>query len=190
MALSNPTPRCLFFDVFGTCVDWRSTVTKALWNATRTVLSNPAASLASRIRMQASDMTYEQWGDFAQEWRNSYLKFTRALAADSNMEWKTVDQHHHDSLREILQGRGLMYENEMGTMVGLWNEDEIKDLSLIWHRLDPWQDTVRGIQEVSVHRGPASSGHAAIRALESTDTQGSSIVYSGHARYRTATSLS
>lgn len=56
MALKDPQPRCLFFDVFGTCVDWRKTVTDALWNQTREALNSPASSVASRIRMVATDM--------------------------------------------------------------------------------------------------------------------------------------
>lgn len=32
MAL-NPLPKALFFDVFGTCVDWRKTVTETLIDA-------------------------------------------------------------------------------------------------------------------------------------------------------------
>ena len=56
MALKDPTPKCLFFDVFGTCVDWRKSVTDELWRKTREALNSPASSIASRIRMVASDM--------------------------------------------------------------------------------------------------------------------------------------
>ena len=31
----------------------------------------------------------------------------------------------------------------------LWDEQQIRKLSLVWHRLDPWPDTVRGIQELN-----------------------------------------
>lgn len=56
MALDHQKPKCLFFDVFGTCVDWRKTVTDTLWNMTREALNSPSASMASRIRMNATDM--------------------------------------------------------------------------------------------------------------------------------------
>ena len=55
MAL-DPPPRALFFDVLGTCVDWRKTVTDELWKCTREALNSPSASIASRIRMVATDM--------------------------------------------------------------------------------------------------------------------------------------
>ena len=56
MALNDPQPRCLFFDVFGTCVDWRKTVTDELWAQAREALNSPSSSIASRIRFLASDM--------------------------------------------------------------------------------------------------------------------------------------
>lgn len=56
MAFEDPQPKALFFDVFGTCVDWRKTVTNAFYTKTREALSSASASLSSRIRMKASDM--------------------------------------------------------------------------------------------------------------------------------------
>ena len=31
---------------------------------------------------------------------------------------------------------------------GLYAEDEVKDLSLVWHRLDPWADSPSGLQKL------------------------------------------
>ncbi|KAH9845798.1 exonuclease V-like [Teratosphaeria destructans] len=155
MALTDPHPRCLFFDVFGTCVDWRKTITQALWDEARNALNSPASSLASRIRIKASDMTFEEWGEVAQEWRNSYLKFTRALAADPAQPYKTVDQHHLDSLREIMTERGVLFpriDDTPSNLVhdgSLWDEQQLQDLTMMWHKLEPWPDTCRGIRELN-----------------------------------------
>lgn len=108
MSLDTATARALLFDVFGTCVDWRSTVTKTLWDACHFALNNPAASMASRIRLIASDMSIEDWGEVAQEWRTSYYEFTRAVARGEGGAYKTVDEHNLESLREILTKRGLI----------------------------------------------------------------------------------
>lgn len=80
--------------------------------------------------------TRDDWGQFAAEWRQSYLTFTKALAQDSSLAWKTVDQHHLDSLVELLAKHGLK---------DLWPGHIVEDLSLIWHRLDPWPDTNAGL---------------------------------------------
>ncbi|KAF2445699.1 haloacid dehalogenase [Karstenula rhodostoma CBS 690.94] len=135
MALTTP-PRALFFDVFGTCVDWRTSVTQALNAQSHAALNSATASLASRVRLKASGMTLAHWADFAQQWRNSYKTFTRKLAADPSVPWKSVDEHHFESLKELLA------KWELG---GLWSDEEVRALSLVWHRLDPWSDSVQGI---------------------------------------------
>jgi 2-haloacid dehalogenase len=135
MALSTP-PRALFFDVFGTCVDWRTTVTHALNAQSHAALNSATASLASRVRLKASDMTLAHWGEFAQQWRNGYKTFTRKLAADPTVPWKSVDEHHLESLKDLL----VQWE-----ISGLWTDEEVRALSLVWHQLEPWSDSVQGI---------------------------------------------
>lgn len=81
-------------------------------------------------------MTVADWGEFAEQWRDSYRVFTRGLAADPNLPWKTVDQHHLESLQELLATWQL---------AGLWTDEQVRDMSLIWHHLDPWSDSARGI---------------------------------------------
>ena len=139
MVLST-LPRALLFDVFGTCVDWRSTVTKALNDQAHTTLSSATASLVTPLRMRASSMTLDDWGNLAQEWRDSYKQFTKSLAEDSGLPWKTVDEHHLNSLKQLL----VVWQLE-----GLWTSEEIRALSLIWHRLNPWPDSALGIKELN-----------------------------------------
>ncbi|KAF2703107.1 haloacid dehalogenase [Pleomassaria siparia CBS 279.74] len=139
MALATP-PRALFFDVFGTCVDWRATVTHALHTQAHAALNSATASLATTVRMRASDMLLQDWATFAQQWRNTYKKFTKSVAADDTVPWKTIDEHYLDSLKELL----VEWQLE-----GLWMDDEVRALSLVWHRLDPWPDSSAGIQALN-----------------------------------------
>jgi 2-haloacid dehalogenase len=136
MALS-PTPRALLFDVFGTCVNWRKSIVSALCDKAHESLNAATASLASQLRLRASAMTEEHWGQFAQEWRDSYKTFTKKLAADPSCTWMTVDEHHHKSLQELLAKWELQ---------GLWDDREIRALSLAWHHLAPWDDSVLGVK--------------------------------------------
>ncbi|KAF1916273.1 HAD-like domain-containing protein [Ampelomyces quisqualis] len=135
MALKT-TPRALFFDVFGTCVDWRTTVVRELHAQSHASLNAATASLASTVRMKASDMTTEHWGMFAQQWRNSYKQFTQLLAKDPTLPWVSVDEHHLRSLRE------LMAEWQIE---GLWDDEQLREISLVWHRLEPWADAAMGV---------------------------------------------
>jgi 2-haloacid dehalogenase len=139
MAL-QPPPRALLFDVFGTCVDWRTTVTNTLYTAAHTALNSAAASLATSLRMRATDMPIEEWAAFAQAWRDSYKEFTQGLAADASRTWKTVDEHHLEALKKLLAEWKLD---------GLWTDEEVQALSLVWHRLEPWADTALGVQALN-----------------------------------------
>jgi 2-haloalkanoic acid dehalogenase type II len=66
-----------------------------------------------------------------------------------------VDEHHLDSLREILTNRRLLFPREDDTPAklvhdgSLWDEAQIQDLSFVWHRLQPWPDTCQGILELN-----------------------------------------
>jgi 2-haloacid dehalogenase len=139
--------RALLFDVFGTCVDWRKTVTDALVRQSRVALMRRSAIITNDVRAKADAMSIGDWGAFAQEWRSSYYVFTRSLAADASLNWKTVDDHHLESLHELLVKHDLGRED--GDLGGLWNKDEVKEMSLIWHKLDPWSDTVAGLEALN-----------------------------------------
>lgn len=71
------------------------------------------------------------------------MHFTRNYGAsksgsdENNVPFKTVDQHHHDSLVSLIQEHQLE---------GLWTADEISEISRIWHFLIPWPDSPQGLQ--------------------------------------------
>lgn len=144
--------RALLFDVFGTCVDWRSTVTTALYDQARTTLNDPTASLATAVRLRATDLTWDDWARFAQEWRNEYKTFVRGAAkaleeaeklAGGEAQpggFKSVDQHHLDSLQQLLT---------QWQLDGLWTPAQVQRLSLVWHHLAPWPDSSAGIEALN-----------------------------------------
>lgn len=130
-----PEVKALIFDVFGTAVDWRSTVTEALQKQYQKtgVVGKDIDGSTKR------DMSREDWASFADEWRQSYYDFTKdALAAIVRGETvnKNVDEHLLDALKELLEKWGLH---------GLWDEESIRKVHRVWHYLDPWPDTVKGI---------------------------------------------
>ncbi|KZF21423.1 2-haloacid dehalogenase [Xylona heveae TC161] len=137
MSLSNP-PKALLFDVFGTVVDWRVTVVRELSSKCHSTLSSATASLPSTVRLRASTMGLTDWADFAEEWRNTYKVFTSSH--DPGGTFITVDEHYLSSLRELLKSRGLE---------GLWPEEDLQEISLMWHRLDAWPDSAVGLQHLN-----------------------------------------
>lgn len=141
MALS-PTPRAFFFDVFGTCVDWRKSITSNLCKWAHKSLNDTTASLASQLRLRVSAMTEDDWGRFAQDWRNCYKAFTKQLAefsedSSEDYPYMTIDDCHRKSLRELMAKWELQ---------GLWDAFDTAAVSWEWHHLEPWDDAVLGVQ--------------------------------------------
>lgn len=127
--------KALLFDVFGTTVDWRAAVTEELTlRAFRKVSSNLPDGLKSRLQA----LTEDDWEKFAEEWQTSYGDFCHTFNPETD-PWKTVDQHHHDSLVSLLESWNL---------TGLFNATELQSLSLVWHRLPPWKDSSDGLKNL------------------------------------------
>ncbi|KAF2012402.1 haloacid dehalogenase [Aaosphaeria arxii CBS 175.79] len=163
--MASPTPlKALLFDVFGTCVDWRKTVTNTLIAQAHESLNSASASLATSVRLRATDMTESDWGAFAQQWRHSYHVFTRSIAADPSIRFKTVDEHHLEALHELVEQWGLK---------GLWTGEELGDLSLVWHRLDPWADTASGIDSFNNRFQTVTLSNGNLSLLQDLKTHGS-----------------
>jgi 2-haloacid dehalogenase len=127
--------RALTFDVFGTVVDWRSSVVEELVvRAFRKLSTN----LPEHVRSRLETINEEDWEKFAQQWRNTYSSFCKSFDPDKDA-WRSVDDHHHDSLVDLLKEWGLE---------GLYTPTEVKSLSLVWHRLSPWPDSPDGLQQL------------------------------------------
>ena len=109
--------KALIFDVFGTVVDWRKTLTN---------------NLNSYLPKDLSESDLEE---FSLKWRKGYSDYTQEFNQNNNT-WKNVDQIHLDKLLEILKEFKLI--NHM-------NDDSIDKLNKIWHRLNPWEDSVEGL---------------------------------------------
>lgn len=79
------------------------------------------------------------------------------MAKDPGIAYKTVDQHHLDSLRELLLRHELVLPRPEGDKTpvdqihdgSLWDEANIVNLSLKWHHLSPWADSSQGIRELN-----------------------------------------
>ncbi|KAF1984357.1 haloacid dehalogenase [Aulographum hederae CBS 113979] len=149
--------RALLFDVFGTCVDWRTTVTHALHDSCQKCLSSPNHTLSPDLQSQCQKMTLEDWGRFAQEWRNTYKAFTRSYGGKKDIPFKNIDEHHFDSLNDLISKHGIQ---------GLWSEEEIRTLSLIWHKLTPWKDSVAGMAALNTRFETATLSNGNVSLLE------------------------
>jgi 2-haloacid dehalogenase len=129
------TPKALFFDTFGTVVEWRSCVTSALQNAAQNALNGSNRDIPADLRARGSALTESDWLEVAEDWRRSYIVFTSTF--DPSKPFVSVDQHHHTALQDVLKQRGVCE---------LFNQNELWELTLAWHRLNPWPDSVSGLE--------------------------------------------
>ncbi|KIW22682.1 haloacid dehalogenase, type II [Cladophialophora immunda] len=163
MSTTNP-PKALLTDVFGTVVDWRSSVTKYLTLSASEALNSPTASIPSGARTAAAQIS---WAAVAQLWRTSYYHFTRtydpAAAQKDPSKFKTVDQHHVEALHQILVDHGLE---------GLWTDEEVQKISMIWHFLDPWPDSSPGLGRLNARFETATLSNGNTALLRDLATHG------------------
>jgi 2-haloacid dehalogenase len=109
--------KALTFDVFGTVVDWRSSIARE------------GEALARRRGIANVD-----WTAFADAWRALYQpSMTRVRKGE--LPWTKLDDLHRASLDRLLVEFKI---------TGL-AEAEVDDLNRAWHRLDPWPDAVPGL---------------------------------------------
>jgi 2-haloacid dehalogenase len=73
-------------------------------------------------------------------------------AKHNNVDWRAVDKYRFESLHKLLTQLGLIIPcedaspSELRVKEGsLWDESQLKQLGLVWHRLPPWPDTCRGL---------------------------------------------
>lgn len=112
-------PRALAFDVFGTVVDWRSSI------------AAESAVFLKRIGREDLDPA-----DFTDFWRGRYLRVMTAYAA-SGRPFTTLDVLHREMLDETLEAKGV----DRASL----DEALLRDWTFAWRRLKPWPDTVEGL---------------------------------------------
>ena len=129
-------PRALLFDVFGTVVDWRGTVIRE-------------GEALARARGFTVD-----WPRFADEWRREGYIESLARVRRGEEPWQRVDALHRRKLDDLIQRHNL---------TGL-TEGEIAGFNRVWHRLDPWPDSVAGLTRLRQRHliAPLSNGDLAL----------------------------
>lgn len=127
--------KALAFDVFGTVVDWRSTIIRE-------------GEKLGRKKSISAD-----WADFADAWRGRYVPSMERVRR-GDIPWTNLDGLHRASLEELLaefQIEGL-------------SESEKENFNKVWHRLDPWPDAVEGLVRLKSRYiiTPLSNGNVAL----------------------------
>ena len=108
--------RALAFDVFGTVVDWRSSIVRE------------GRALGARKGLDVD------WAALADRWRGGYGPAMNRVR-QGELPWTKIDDLHRMILDELIPEFGLES----------LSEPERVELNLVWHRLRPWPDAVAGL---------------------------------------------
>jgi 2-haloacid dehalogenase len=129
--------KALFFDVFGTLVDWRSGVAREA----EAILKPLGYSI--------------DWSAFADAWRDQYQPAMEETRAGRDPYVK-LDVVHRRMLEKIVPRFGLEKREESA----------MERLTLAWHRLDAWKDVPAGLARLrkGYRIAPVSNGNIALMA--------------------------
>jgi 2-haloacid dehalogenase len=130
--------RALVFDVFGTVVDWRSGVAR------------DAAPFLARHGISGIDPAA-----FADAWRRRYGPAMEEVRS-GRRPFVRLDVLHRENLLAVLADYGI----EIARIPA----EEVDELNLAWHRLDPWPDSLSGLTRLKATRiiAPLSNGNIAL----------------------------
>jgi 2-haloacid dehalogenase len=111
--------KVLAFDVFGTVVDWRSSIS----------FEGDQLGKAKGISVD--------WATFADSWRSIYHPFMDRVRS-GQLPWTNLDGLHRQMLDETLTKFGI----------DTLTNDEKDNFTRVWHRLKPWPDSVPRLQRL------------------------------------------
>jgi 2-haloacid dehalogenase len=131
-----PDIKACLFDVFGTVVDWRSSVSRDL------------AQFARRKGLSGVD-----WLEFTVQWRGLYQPSMEEVRS-GRRPFTLLDALHKESLLRLVERYRIR---------GLSDED-LDHMNRAWHRLEPWPDVAEGLARLKQKLiiAPCSNGNIAL----------------------------
>jgi 2-haloacid dehalogenase len=133
--MAKPDVQALLFDVFGTVVDWRTSI------------------IAGLSKFVGDKGIKADWVAFTDDWRGLYQPVMEEVRS-GRRAWTILDALHRESLERLL---------EKYAITGLSEADK-NHINRAWHRLNPWPDTVEGLRRLKTRYiiGTLSNGNVGL----------------------------
>ena len=132
---SDQPVQALFFDVFGTLVDWRT-------------------SIAREVERILEPLGYRlDWVAFADAWRGEYQPGMEEVRS-GRIPFSKLDVLHRRNLERLLPRFDLQN----------LSDEVLADLTLVWHRLDAWPDVPAALARLkrAFRLAPVSNGNISL----------------------------
>lgn len=132
---AKPDVQALLFDVFGTVVDWRTSIIEDL------------------TRFGAEKGIKADWAAFTDDWRGLYQPAMEEVRS-GRRAWTILDVLHRESLEKLVDKYAI---------AGLSEADK-DHINRVWHRLRPWPDTIAGLTRLKTRYiiGTLSNGNVGL----------------------------
>ncbi|AUH73502.1 haloacid dehalogenase type II [Legionella sainthelensi] len=131
--------RAIVFDVQGTCADFYQPLSRM-------------GELFNRMKQLSID-----WSLVSREWRMLYRDILNAII-QGKRPWKRVDRIYREALDILLN------EQELSSYFTVQERDE---LNTIWVKLDPWPDSIEGLERLRQKFVTSTLSNAGMAALVS-----------------------
>ena len=133
--MDSSNVKALIFDVFGTVVDWRTSITR----------QGQEFGKANGLKAD--------WEAFADAWRSKYRPYMDKVRS-GELPWTNLDGLHRMALEDVLG------EFEIHGL----SEETKAEFNLAWHRLDGWPDSAPGLWRLKRRfiLAPMSNGNLAL----------------------------
>ena len=127
--------QAIFFDVFGTLVDWRTGV---------------AREAERRLRQTGYNL---DWTAFADAWRGEYQPGMEEVRS-GRIPFCKLDELHRHNLQRFMPRFGVRD----------LSESAVRELTLAWHRLDAWPDVPAALARLKKKYllAPVSNGNISL----------------------------
>ena len=112
--------KAFFFDIFGTLVDWRSSIMEGAKNL----------KFFNERRLELEE--------FVTNWRKEYQPILNKVN-DSTLPWKTLDELHEYTLEKVL--KKMNFDKV--------SKKDKKYLVMLWHKIKPWNDSCIAIDQLN-----------------------------------------
>ncbi len=128
--------KALVFDVFGTTVDWRTSIISELY------------AIGDDLGLKTVD-----WVSFTDDWRAAYQPNMQRVR-EGSLPWTSLDDLHRMELDRLIEAYRLPPIPPAA----------IQRINTVWHRLKPWPDTLAGLHRLKQRFiiAPLSNGNVAL----------------------------
>ena len=125
--------KAIFFDIFGTVVDWRTSVVDGF------------------KKLDFFNQRISEIEELVINWRKEYQPILNKVN-NNTLPWKTLDELHEYTLEKVLKNMGFY-------KIG---KKDKKYLVMLWHKIKPWDDSCMAINQLNKNYITASLSNSNI----------------------------